>query len=457
MHPFNKALVGKDQSNLKDKNGTAFLKEMVTVGKSGGGFVPYLFPKPNQTEASPKLSYAVRFDKWNWVIGTGVYIDDLEAEAASYRNIFLGFVAVAAAALIVIAFGLGRSISRPMHKLVGSMRALAGGNLAVAIEGTSRHDEIGVMAGVVQVLKEAMIAKKEADEAAAVEAAAKIRRAQTLDDLTKQFERNVSALTQGLSSAAAEMEVTAQSMTQVADHAGSQTVTVAAAAEQTSANVQTVAAATEELSISIQEISSQIAESARIATQATEDAKRTDTTVQTLAETADRIGAVVQLINNIASQTNLLALNATIEAARAGEAGKGFAVVASEVKDLASQTSKATEEIGAQIGAIQQATQEAVGAIQNIAKTISDMSRISSVIAAAMEEQGAATGEISRNVQEAARGTSQVTESISTVKRGAGETEAAASQVLNAARQLAQHSSSLGHEVDTFLAGIKAA
>jgi len=457
MHPFSKGLLGKDQSGLKDTNGVAYLKELVTAGKSGGGFVSYLFPRPNATEPDPKISYAAGFDKWKWVIGTGVYVDDLDALSASYRNAFLGFVAGAGIVLIVVAFGLGRSISRPIQKLSGGMRALANGDLTVAVEGTSRRDEIGVMAGAVQVFKDSLIAKREADATAAVEAEAKARRAEMLQALTTEFERNISALTGKLAASANEMESTAETMARVADHTNTQTVSVASAADQTSANVQTVAAATEELSISIREISSQVTESSRIATQAVEEAKRTDATVQTLSAMAEKIGTVINLIQNIASQTNLLALNATIEAARAGEAGKGFAVVASEVKDLASQTSKATDEIGAQIGAIQAATQDAVTAIQNIAKTISEMSQISTMIAAAMEEQGAATGEISRNVQDAAKGTELVTGSIEEVKTGASETGAAASQVLTAAQELARESSTLGHEVDRFLAGVKAA
>jgi methyl-accepting chemotaxis protein len=218
-----------------------------------------------------------------------------------------------------------------------------------------------------------------------------------------------------------------------------------------------VAAATEELSISIREIAGQVTQSSQIAERAVQGAQRTNGTVQELAAMADKIGNVVQLISTIAGQTNLLALNATIEAARAGEAGKGFAVVASEVKDLATQTARATEEISTQIGSVQQATQQTVQAIQEIARTITEMSQISVSIAAAMEEQGAATAEIARNVQEAARGTEAVTGTIVDVQHGAGETGAAASQVLGAAQELARHSNDLSHEVNTFLSGVKAA
>ncbi len=376
---------------------------------------------------------------------------------AMTQTLTIGFVAAGVILAVALAFFIIRSISSGIASVTHPMGLLARGELETKIPFRNQRTELGTIADAVQVFKDALIAKKKADEAAALEADAKMRRAQMLDQLTRQFEANVSVLTQGLASAATEMEATARSMTAIADQTNGQSVTVASAAQQTSANVQTVAAATEELSISIREITSQASQSSHIAERAVADAQRTNETVQALATSADRIGDVVQLINSIASQTNLLALNATIEAARAGEAGKGFAVVASEVKDLASQTARATEEISAQIGSVQQATRNAVSAIEQIARTIAEMSQISVSIAAAMEEQGAATAEIARNVQEAARGTEQVTGSIEDVRRGAGETGAAASQVLGAAQDLTRHSNDLGHEVATFLQGVKAA
>ena len=361
-------------------------------------------------------------------------------------------VAVGLLALITL-YG----VTRPLAAMTAAMGRLAAGDLAVAVSGTERRDEVGLLARALQVFKDNALEARRLAEAQAAEDAAKMRRAQRLDALTRAFEHNVSLLTQGLAGAATEMEATAQSMSSVAGQTNQQTVIVAGAAAQTSANVQTVAAASEEMSASVQEIVGQVSLSARIADQAVENALRTDATVRRLAGTTERIGAFVEVISSIAAQTNLLALNATIEAARAGEAGRGFAVVASEVKELAGQTAKATGEIGERITEIRTATEEAVTDIEAISRIIAEMSRYAASIAAAMEEQGAATQEITRNVQEAARGTEEVTTHIAGVRDGAGQTGAAAAQVLGAAQELARHSENLTREVGGFLADVKAA
>jgi methyl-accepting chemotaxis protein len=232
---------------------------------------------------------------------------------------------------------------------------------------------------------------------------------------------------------------------------------VAAASEEASTNVQSVASATEQMASSVNEISRQVQTSASIANEAVAQARKTNDRVGELAKAASRIGDVVELINTIAGQTNLLALNATIEAARAGEAGRGFAVVAAEVKALAEQTAKATGDISQQINGIQSATQESVGAIEEIGDIIGRMSEIASTIAAAVEQQGAATQEISRNVQQAAQGTQQVSSNITDVQRGSAETGSASSQVLSAAQSLSRDSNRLKLEVGRFLSTVRAA
>jgi methyl-accepting chemotaxis protein len=360
--------------------------------------------------------------------------------------------------LAILAVAMVRvQIVRPLAAMTGAMRRLAGGDKAVAVEGAAREDEIGEMAKAVQVFKEGLIEAGRLAEAQRAEEEAKRRRAETIDRLVHAFDEVASQVLRTVASAATELDTTARQMADTARRTAVQATTVASAAEQTSANVQTVATATEEMTTSIKEIGTQVSRSASIASRAVNEASRTNLTVKGLAEAAQRIGDVVALITNIASQTNLLALNATIEAARAGEAGKGFAVVASEVKSLANQTAKATEDISAQIAAIQEATSGAVTAIGGISGTIAEMNDISTGIAAAIEQQSAAVDEIARNIQQAAAGTQQVSGNIADVTHTASETGAASNQVLSAAGDLSRQSETLNREVEQFLTGIRAA
>jgi methyl-accepting chemotaxis protein len=308
------------------------------------------------------------------------------------------------------------------------------------------------------VFKDNMIKARQLEaDAAATEQRTAAQRKADMHRLADEFQAAVGNIVDTVSTASSELEAAAGTLTKTAEVTQELSGAVAAASEQASANVQSVASATEEMTSSVNEISRQVQESSRIAGDAVRQAQQTDARINQLSQAAGRIGDVVKLITAIAEQTNLLALNATIEAARAGDAGRGFAVVASEVKQLASQTAKATEEISTQIAGMQSATEESVAAIKEIGGTIGRISEIASTIAAAVEEQGAATGEIARNVSEAAKGTAQVASNITDVNRGAGEAGSASAQVLASAQSLSGESQHLKAEVGKFLATVRAA
>ncbi len=367
---------------------------------------------------------------------------------------------IAGLALLIGAFTawyIGRSITQPVRSITQIMVQLANRDWTAEVTGSERKDEIGAMARAVAVFKENGIAAERMQADQLVEQEKKEFRTKQIEADIGLFDKSVAMALKTLASASTELHATAQSMTSIAEEGQRQATTVAAASEEASTNVQTVASAGEELSSSIVEISRQVAESARISQEASDEAERTNAQIKVLADAAQSIGEVIGLINDIASQTNLLALNATIEAARAGEAGKGFAVVASEVKNLATQTGKATEDISAKITEIQNATKLSVSAIGSITQTIGRINDISTMIATAVEEQGSATQEIARNVQEAARGTQEVSSGISNVTQVVSETGSAASQVLLAAEDLARQGEEIRNEVSEFLNKIRAA
>jgi methyl-accepting chemotaxis protein len=381
------------------------------------------------------------------------------AETASAQAWLIGgsvggiLLGVGLALLIVL-----RGVTGPLKRLSATAGDLAEGRIDTAVEATGRADEVGAIARGLEVLRGAALrARALEQEASAARAEAEAARLRAQRDLADRVERELGAVVQGLSATVGTLETGITTLDGTAHGTAERAASAAAGATEATSNVQTVAAAAEELASSVNEITRQVTAAAQVARRAVQDAREADGTVTGLSEAAQRIGDVVRLIGDIAGQTNLLALNATIEAARAGEAGKGFAVVASEVKTLASQTARATEEIGAQITAIQAATERAVQSIKGIAEVVAEVDGISATIAAAVEEQGAATREIARNVAEAAQGTNDVSANIAHVSAGVEETTGALDGLREATGAVARQGGALRDGLAGLLQGLRAA
>jgi methyl-accepting chemotaxis protein len=433
----------------------AVVRDLIAAAGRGGGRVAHQSPKDGSNRPVDRVSYAVAFEPWGWVVGTGVYLDDVADEVMRKGLWFAALLLPIVGGAVTLLGTTASGVSLPLAAFGRVLERLAAEDTAVEVPYTDRNDEMGALAVRLQAFKDRVTHMKLLEAQQREEAEMRTRRQGAIERLTNDFNQSVGGVLEMVSTAAGDMRHTAGSMVVTAQETGRQSSEVSNAAGRASSNVDTVALAAEELSQAAFEIRRQVSTSSKVAEQAVSEARRANDIVVGLAGAASKIGEVVNLINDIAAQTNLLALNATIEAARAGDAGKGFAVVAGEVKTLANQTARATEDIAAQIAAVQQATGEAVGAIGSVGRTVEAIHDASATIAASMEGQGTATGAMARDAQGAAAETRQVTSGMKSVSEVAGATGKAAEDVLQAAGALSSQAKELSDEVGNFLNAIR--
>jgi len=453
---------GKNVLETLDPYGIPTARRLIDAAQHGGGYVYYHYARNGSSGADvknavPKVSYALGFDAWQWSIGTGIYIDDVEADyeriALVYGALGLGILTLA----IALAYLIARSISSQLSVITERTSKLADGDLVAAIPLLDDRHEMGRLARALEVFR---AARREADEVAATqrnEQTAKLRRQAAAETLIDGFHERTARVIEAVMQAAERSRSLAGDLAEMSAKSRSRIDAVNQVSNDTTGNIQTIAASAEELSAAVIEVSRQASQSTTVAERAVVEADETSTTMRGLAAAANQIGEVIKLINGIASQTNLLALNATIEAARAGEAGRGFAVVASEVKALANQTTKATEDIQAQINAIQGETSRVVAAISSIGNTVSSMRTMATGIASAMEEQGTTTQEIARHIAEAAGGSRHVAKNITGVAEAAETTSHVAVSLRGASDDLRREAVSLNEEMVRFFDDIRAA
>ncbi|WP_415683677.1 methyl-accepting chemotaxis protein [Breoghania sp.] len=455
VHPTYK--LNASRYNVRDTSGRYLVREFInTAVNKGGGYVDY----GHQDKAGnfhEKTSYVTRYAPWDWIFGSGILMSHKEATFRQQAINSAGLTLVFMLGALVFAVFIARSLALPIRALNQQMALIAENNLDLEVEGVNRADEIGEMSRAVEVFRNNALERRRLEGQSKEEQIARQQRQNQIEALIEEFKTDVEAAMLVLGENSGRMDEAATSLRANAEHTEASASEASNASQQASQNVQTVASAAEELAASIGEITRQVSQSNQVVTKATTSAKQSNAKVASLDEAAQKIGEVVVLIQAIAEQTNLLALNATIEAARAGEAGKGFAVVAAEVKELANQTSKATEEISAHVGAIQGSTKDMVDVIEEIASIMEEVNGYTTAIAGAVEQQGVATEEISVNVQAAANGTRQASDNMVQLTTTATDTSRTAELVLDASGQVSSSTSNLSERITRFLTRVAAA
>jgi methyl-accepting chemotaxis protein len=462
LHPTASELNGKDLTSYRGADGTAIFVDMNKAISAAGGSeaaYSYQWPKPGEDPKKqfPKRSFVKLFQPWGYVVGAGLYVDDLDARTFRLTAILGGICVALLMVAAALSLFLVRSILRPLAVAVDELRTLATGNTDIFLEKAGGLKEIAAIHNAVAYFRDAIIERRELSEEQERENKKQRDRHLKIDGLITIFRDGATKALGEVVTTAGAMAATAHTLNGIADATSTQANSAASASEQAASSVEAVASATEELSASVQEISRQVMTTKDVVCGATEMANSASTKIDGLVAAVGRIGTVVQLISEIAEQTNLLALNATIEAARAGEAGRGFAVVASEVKSLANQTARATDDISKQISSVQSSTTEAVSAIRQITQIMTDIDYNTSAIVASVEQQGHATREISNNISETANGAKDVVRAMTEVSLRVNETMHCATDVLGASGMVTDCSGDLRKTVEHFLSEVAAA
>jgi len=456
VHGFKPEREGKNFWAETDASGYAVLPDLVKIAQNGGGHIFHSFQKPGSLEMTPKVSSAVIFEPWQWVIGTGVYLDDIQSDFWRNVTVFGGLLVGMLLVMGAAAFWLARSIANPIQELASVTHKVGRGEYALEVPALQRRDEIGVLAVAVDSLKvEAQAAESLRKEQERIKQEAEQQRTQSMLSLANHFESSVVTVVKTISNGAIYSSDVSKSLVNVVDTVVSHSAEAASAARNVDGNIQSISSATEELADSINEISKQVKYSTEVSSSVVEKTTQTDVIMQELVGAVQKISGVVDLINNIAGQTNLLALNATIEAARAGDAGKGFSVVANEVKQLALQTSRATGEIIQQIDAVKSATGRSSESMRDVLEVINSVREVSTFIASAVERQSAATREIHNTLNGAAEGARAVSEFIDTMAGTISQMGGEADNVAKLSSTLGTEVGVLNQEVGSFLRTVR--